>query len=84
LTASDADVFGREPSRLGSPLCRTDVQGEYSGNIGADRDRFVSSEVSGFLAGPSIDLSNGDSGALAGELDCGSATDPVTGAGDEG
>ena len=54
------------------------------GNVGADRDRFVSSEVSGFIAGPRIDLSNGDSGTLAGEQDCGGAADPVTGAGDEG
>jgi hypothetical protein len=39
--------------------------------------------VSGFLAGPSIDLGNGDAGALAGEQDCGGAADPVTRAGDE-
>jgi hypothetical protein len=54
------------------------------GHVGTDRDRFVSSEVGGFLAGPSIDISNGDSGALANEQDCGGAADPVTGAGDEG
>jgi hypothetical protein len=48
------------------------------GHVGTDRDRFVSREVSGFLAGLSIDLSNGDSGALAGEQDCGGVADPVT------
>jgi hypothetical protein len=54
------------------------------GNVRTDPDRLVASQVSGFLAGLSIDLSNGDSGALASEQDCGGAPDPVTGADDEG
>jgi hypothetical protein len=54
------------------------------GHVGTDRNRFVSSEVSGFLAGLGIDLTNRDFRALAGEQDCGGATDPVTGACDEG
>jgi hypothetical protein len=61
-----------------------DLQAVGVGHVGTDRDCFVSSEVSGFLAGLIIDLSNGDSGALASEQDCGGAADPVTGARDEG
>jgi hypothetical protein len=38
------------------------------GHVGTDRNRFVSSEVSGFLAGLGIDLTNRDFRALAGEL----------------
>jgi hypothetical protein len=60
------------------------LQGVRVGHVGADRDRFVSSELGGFLAGLSVDLSNGDSGALASEQDCAGAADPVTSAGDEG
>src|SRR5580704_1517155 len=56
-----------------------------SGSVtSADRDRFVSSEMRGFLAGPGIDLSNGHFGTLAREKNRGGAADPVTGAGDEG
>src|SRR6202047_789065 len=54
------------------------------GRVGADRDRFVSRKVSGFLTGLGGDLSNGDFGAFAGEQNCGGTTNPVTGAGDEG
>jgi len=60
------------------------LQAVWVGHVGTDRDRFVSSEVSGFLAGPGVDLSNGHFRAFAGEQDCGGAADPVTGAGDEG
>ena len=52
-------------------------------HVGADRDRFVAGEVSGFLARPRIDLDNGDFGAFAGEQDCGGAADTATSAGDE-
>jgi hypothetical protein len=75
-------LAGRPITAASSTSQSTDF--DARGSVGADRDRFVSSEVSGFLAGPSIDLSNGDPGALAGEQDCGGAADPVTGAGDEG
>jgi hypothetical protein len=54
------------------------------GHVGADRDRLVAGEMSSFLAGPGIDLGNGDFGALTGEQDSGGTADPVTGAGDEG
>jgi hypothetical protein len=43
--------------------CRLSVVGD----VGTDRDRLVAGEMNGFLAGPGIDLGNGDFGAFAGE-----------------
>ena len=40
--------------------------------------------MSGFFARPGIDLGDGDLRTFAGEQDCGSAADAVTGASDEG
>jgi hypothetical protein len=40
--------------------------------------------VSGFLAGPGVDFSNGDLRTFAGEQDCGGTANPVTGARNEG
>jgi hypothetical protein len=54
------------------------------GDVGTDRDRLVSGEVSGFLAGPGVDFSNGDLRTFAGEQDRGGTANPVTGARDEG
>ena len=54
------------------------------GHVGIDRYRLVSREVSGFLAGPGVDLSNGDLRTFAGEQDCGGTANPVTGACNEG
>jgi hypothetical protein len=54
------------------------------GDVGTDRDRLISGEVSSLLAGSGIDLSDGDLRAFAGEQDGGGTANPVTGARDEG
>src|SRR5271165_1900291 len=54
------------------------------GHVGADRNRLVSSKVSGLLAGLAVDLGDCDLRTFAGEQNCGSAADAITGACDEG
>ena len=45
------------------------------GHVGTDRDSFVSSEVSGFVAGSGVNLHNSHFGTLAREKDRGGAAD---------
>jgi hypothetical protein len=53
------------------------------GDVGADGDRFVAGKMGSFLAGPGVDLGDGDLGAFAREEDGGGRADPAAATGDE-